>query len=272
MQHLTLKTAFICGFAGMAQSAVAQAVCEGEVVFQCATDNDVFREQITVCAQEESYTLVRHALESGENYYDTPLIAEASRTWFEWQEGAELRIELGFWSTDLGEPVTLHAVLPWDDMEEAVSEEGTARMWLQSPHWRQDIEQTLCRSQTVYADTEALWAPLDTRGPVATFFSQDVVVPQPSAVGVARVTSLPEGTDALAVYASARPGAATPVWWQLYKGDTVDVIAFEGDFLAVAIPTNGVSACLIRPEQLYLPYEGPCATGWVDGTYLERVQ
>ncbi|NIY79983.1 hypothetical protein HCZ23_10955 [Celeribacter sp. HF31] len=270
MQRHLRKAALACLAAGFAQSATAQAVCDGVVVFQCATDAEP-REQITVCAQDARFSLVRHALETGEPYDDTPLIAEAATTWFSWQEGDDLRVELGFWSTDLGEPVTLHASLPWDDMEEAVAQDGPAEMWLQSAHWQQDSDQTPCLSQTVYADTEALWAPLETRGPIGLFFSQDVVVPEPNAVGVAEVMPLPSG-EGLAVYATARPNAATPVWWQLYEGDTVDVIAREGDFLAVAIPTYGVTACLIRPEQLYTPYQGPCATGWVDGTYLDRVQ
>lgn len=270
--HKSILTAAITFWAAsMAQSAVAQSVCEGEVVFQCVTDADA-REQITVCAQADSYSLVRHALETGEPFYDTPLIADASSTWFNWQGDDALRIELGFWNTDLGEALTLHANLPWDDQEEAVSDDGTAEMWLQSADWRHEIDQIMCLSQTVYADTEALWAPLDARGPVGLFFSQDVVVPEPNAVGVAQVTTVPSVSEGLPVHASARPTAATPVWWQLYKGDTVDVIAREEGFIAVAIPTNGVASCLIRPEQLYAPYHGPCATGWVDGAYLERVQ
>ncbi|WP_226552644.1 hypothetical protein [Celeribacter naphthalenivorans] len=270
MQRHLRKTVLACLAAGFAQSAVAQGVCDGEVVFQCATEAEP-REQITVCAQDTRFSLVRHALETGATYYDTPLIAEAATTWFGWQEGDDLRIELGFWSTDLNESVTVHASLPWDDMEEAVAEDGPTEMWLQSAHWQQDIDQTPCLSQTVYADTEALWAPLETRGPIGLFFSQDVVVPEPNAVGVAAVMALPTG-EGLPVYAIARPNAATPVWWRLYEGDTVDVIARDGDFLAVAIPTNGVTSCLIRPDQLYAPYHGPCATGWVNGAFLDRVQ
>ncbi|WP_417246448.1 hypothetical protein [Celeribacter sp.] len=269
MQKFSLKLALTCAVAGMTQSALAQAVCEGEVVFQCATDDADFREQITVCAQNESYHLVRHALETGALYYDTPLVAQAATTWFDWQEGDDLSIELGFWSVDLDEPVTLHARLPWDDMEEAVAMDGEADMWLQSPHWQQEVNQTFCLSKTVYADTEALWSALDERGPVGLFFSQDVIVPEPGAIDVARVTSQPSAAG-LPVYASATPNAATPVWWQLFEGDTVDVIAFEGDFLAVAIPTNGIDTCEISADQLYAPYHGPCATGWVDGAYLER--
>ncbi|MBW6418657.1 hypothetical protein [Celeribacter sp. PS-C1] len=270
MHTFIRKAVLSCLAVGLAQSVAAQAVCDGEVVFQCATEAEV-REQITVCAQDESFSLVRHTLETGEPYYDTQLIAEAANTWFSWQEGDDLRVELGFWSTDLNEPVTLHASLPWDDMEEAVAEDGPTDMWLQSAHWRQDVEQTLCQPQTVYADTEALWEPLEARGPIGLFFSQDVVVPEPNAVGVAEVMPLPTG-EGLPVYANARPNAATPVWWRLFEGDTVDVIARKGDFIAVAIPTNGVTSCLIRPDQLYAPYHGPCATGWFDGAFLDRVQ
>jgi len=39
----------------------------------------------------------------------------------------------------------------------------------------------------------------------------------------------------------------------------------------VAIPT-GVSECVIRPEDMGNPYNGPCATGWVDQRFLEMIQ
>lgn len=118
---------------GWSGTANAQPVCGGEVLFQCATDNADFREQITVCAKDHSYILTRHALASGEMYYDTPLIADANTTWFSWSEDDQLRLEIGFWSTDLAEPVTLHASLPWDDMEETLAATGEYSMWLQAP-------------------------------------------------------------------------------------------------------------------------------------------
>lgn len=71
----------------------------------------------------------------------------------------------------------------------------------------------------------------------------------------------PEG---LPVYSSARPAAATPIWWMLQPGETVDIIDRADDFVAVAIPTNGLTDCFLRPEDLGKPYTGPCATGWVD--------
>jgi len=272
MNRLNLGAAIVAAVAGWSSFAAAEAVCEGEVMFQCATDTSDFREQITVCTSGESYSLTRHTLATGEPYYDTPLIADANTTWFAWEEGDHARMELGFWSTDLGEPITLHVHLPWDDVSETVLEDQPADMWLQSPHWRQQVDQTFCQSDTVYAAPEALWPAQQERGPIAVFFSQDVVTPQAATVGVARVTGRPEGAEGLPVFASARPGAATPVWWMLQPGEDVDVIARSGDFLAVALPTNGISGCMIRPEHLGHPYTGPCATGWVDATYLERIQ
>lgn len=265
------KLAIMAVMAAAPHSGIAQGICAGEVVFQCTTD-DAMPDRITICAQDHHYSLMRHRPDTGDMIYDPPLIASAATTWFDWQERDDLHIELGFWSTDHGDAVTLHAILPWDDYEETVTDTGRADMWLQSAHWRQEVDQTVCLSETVYADTETLWSAMDDRGPVGLFFSQDVIVPEPNAIGVARVTSVPSGAAGLPVYASARPNAATPVWWQLYKGDQVDIIAAEDGFIAVAIPTNGLESCSIRPEQLFAPYTGPCATGWVDRAFLERLQ
>ncbi|WP_046210413.1 hypothetical protein [Phaeobacter italicus] len=258
--------------AGWSSAATAQSVCGGEVLFQCATDNADFREQITVCAKKHSYVLTRHALASGDTYYDTPLIADADTTWFRWSEDDQLRLELGFWSTDFAEPVTLHVALPWDDMEETVADTGARDMWLQSPHWRAHIDQTLCTPETIYADPEALWSVQDTRGPIAAFFSQDEIIPRMDTVGVARVADTSAHPEGLPVYATARSSAATPIWWMLQPGDTIDIIDQNHGFLAVAIPTNGMSDCLLRPEALGQPYTGPCATGWVDAAHLEQIQ
>ena len=56
------------------------------------------------------------------------------------------------------------------------------------------------------------------------------------------------------------------------RGDTVDIIDRKNDFYAVAIPTLGLTECFLRPEALGQPYTGPCATGWVDSAYLEKIQ
>lgn len=253
-------------------AVMAQSVCVGEVVFQCATDNADFREQITVCAQDQHYALTRHALSSGEMYYDTPLIADASTTWFRWSEDDQAQVEIGFWSTDLAEPVILHANLPWDDMNETVADTGEVNMWLQSPHWRSSVDQILCSSDTIYAAPEGLWQAQSARGPIGTFFSQDDITPSIDTVGMARVlggNATPEGVP---VYASARPSAATPIWWMLQSGETIDIIDRADDFIAVAVPTNGLTGCFLRPEDLGKPYTGPCATGWVDRAHIQKVQ
>lgn len=257
--------------AGLPDVVTAQSVCGGDVVFQCATDNPDHREQITVCAADQTYALTRHALASGDMYYDTPLMADANTTWFNWSEGDHADLEIGFWSTDLGQPVTLHVSLPWDDGEETVADQGSSAMWLQSPHWQQQVDQVWCAPDTIYANLETMWPAQIDRGPVASFFSQDVIVPHSKMVGVARVDDTPV-SDGVPVYATARPNAATPIWWMLQAGDTVDVLDRAGDFWAVALPTNGVSGCLIRPEQIGAPYEGPCATGWVENRHLVWVQ
>ncbi|WP_417250625.1 hypothetical protein [Celeribacter sp.] len=250
----------------------AQSVCGGEVLFQCATDDPDAREQITVCARGESYILARHVLSSGEMIYDPPLIADANTTWFHWSEEDQAQLEIGFWSTDLGEPVTLYVHMPWDDMNETVAENGASDMWLQSPHWRTQVDQVTCASDTVYAEPERLWPAQAARGPIGAFFSQDDVIPRIDTVGVAQVTEIAAESEGAPVYASARPSAATPVWWMLQSGDTVDILDRLQNFIAVAIPTNGMKACLIRPEQLGMPYSGPCATGWVDAAFLDPIQ
>ncbi len=58
----------------------------------------------------------------------------------------------------------------------------------------------------------------------------------------------------------------------LQPGETVDIIGRVDDFVAVALPTNGLAGCLLHPEDLGKPYTGPCATGWVDGAHLQRTQ
>lgn len=100
----TLSAVAILMVTGWSGTANAQSVCGGEVLFQCATDDANSREQITVCAKDQSYILTRHTLASGEMYYDTPLIADANTTWFSWSEDDQVRLEIGFWSTDLAEP------------------------------------------------------------------------------------------------------------------------------------------------------------------------
>lgn len=272
MQRFLSSTTAVLMLAGLTSAAMAQSVCDGEVLFQCATDNADFREQITVCAQDQSYSLTRHALSSGEMYYDTPLIADADTTWFRWSEGDQAQVEIGFWSTDLAEPVTLHVDLPWDDVNETVADTGAYDMWLQSPHWRARVDQTLCASGTVYAAPEGLWSAQYARGPIGAFFSQDEIIPRADTVGVARVSEKETSPEGVPVYSSARPAAATPIWWMLQPGETVDIIDRENDFIAVAIPTNGLTGCFLRPEDLGKPYTGPCATGWVDGVYLQKIQ
>lgn len=262
----------LAGSVCMGGAVSAQSVCGGEVVLQCATDSADNREQITVCAHEQSYVLTRHNLASGDMYYDPPLVADAETTWFNWEEGDQALMEIGFWSTDLGEPVVLRVALPWDDVAETVADHGTFDMWLQSPEWQAHVDQTLCASDTVYADPEALWPPQRDRAPIGSFFSQDEITPYASKVGVVRVLGDTATTPGVPVYASARPSAATPVWWMLQPGDTVDVLDRRGLFWAVAIPTNGISGCVIRPRQLGKPYHGPCATGWVESSALTRIQ
>ncbi|MDE4140674.1 hypothetical protein [Phaeobacter gallaeciensis] len=272
MHRFPLSVATVFMVVGWSNAATAQSVCGGTVLFQCATDSADFREQITVCARDRSYALTRHALSSGDKYYDAPLIADANTTWFRWSEDDQVQLEIGFWSTDLAEPVTLHMELPWDDMTETVAETGSSAMWLQSPHWRDRVDQTTCASETVYADPEGLWAAQHARGPIAAFFSQDEIIPRVDTVGMARVTDMEATAEGVPVYASARPGAATPIWWMLQPGETVDIIDLANEFIAVAIPTNGLTGCFLRPEDLGRPYTGPCATGWVDGAYLQRTQ
>ena len=138
--------------------------------------------------------------------------------------------------------------------------------------WPAHVDQTLCTPETIYADPEALWGAQDTRGPIAAFFSQDEIIPRINTVGVARVADTSGHPEGLPVYAAARPSAATPIWWMLQPGDTVDIIDRENDFVAVAIPTLGLAGCFLRPEALGQPYNGPCATGWVDGAYLQQIQ
>ncbi|WP_278923864.1 hypothetical protein [Pseudophaeobacter profundi] len=272
MYYSPLSIAAVFAVACWTSEATAQSVCGGEVLFQCVTDSADFREQITVCAQDRSYVLTRHALSSGDMHYDTPLTAEANTTWFRWSEGDQVQVEIGFWSTDLAEPVTLHVGLPWDDMNETVADTGDHNMWLQSPHWRARVDQTLCASGTVYADPEALWSAQHARGPIGAFFSQNEIIPRIDTVGMARVSDTEVTPEGLPVYSSARPAAATPIWWMLQPGETVDIIDRADDFVAVAIPTNGLTDCFLRPEDLGKPYTGPCATGWVDSAHLQRTQ
>ncbi|MEL0438879.1 hypothetical protein [Phycobacter sp. K97] len=272
MRRISLQAATALMVAGWSSVAAADTVCDGDILFQCTTDRPDFREQITVCAKDESYALTRHALSSGDMYYDPPLIADANTTWFRWTEGDRVQIEIGFWNTDLGEPVTVHVHLPWDDVSETARDDGTFDMWLQSPHWHGRVDQTLCRSDTVYAEPAALWPPQQERGPIGAFFSQDLVTPTSATVGIARIVEAQAIPEGLPVFAAARPNAATPIWWMLQPGDTVDIIDQRGAFIAVAIPTNGVAECILRPERLGLPYTGPCATGWVEGAFLEQIQ
>ncbi|MAY31081.1 MAG: hypothetical protein CMM86_00475 [Rhodovulum sp.] len=272
MTRFAIAAATALAMADATGTAMADPVCTGEILFQCATGEREYREQITVCMNDGHYSLNRHRLATGDPFYDIPLIADADTTWFQWSEGDVARLELGFWHTDMAEPVTLHLRLPWDDLAEEVIAEQPVDMWLQSPHWRQRVDQTVCDADTVYADPEPLWSAQVDRGPIGAFFSQDVITPQIDTVGIARVSDVPKGSEGLPVYASARPRANTPVWWMLQPMQDVDVLAREGAFIAVALPTRGIDTCTIRPEQIGHPYTGPCATGWVDGAFLKRIQ
>ena len=142
-----------------------------------------------------------------------------------------------------------------------------AEAWLQTADWQMPIEQELCLPQTVYADLATMELGFVDRGPVGLFFSGDEIVPTPETVGRARVQT----DTTVSVYQWSSPNAATPVWWQLYDGDEVEVLAVHGAFGAVAIPI-GVSECVVRPEDMGHPYNGPCATGWVDQQYLQMIQ
>lgn len=265
MKHVV--TFIVIGLVTVGQ-AQAQAVCSGDVVFQCATDvPDEMRDQITLCLEGEQIEMVRHRLATGEPRYDVPLTANARLTHyrFGWQDDTTLAVELGFWDASYGIPRILHMLLPWDEETDTPLLDRPADAWLQSADWQKEVEQDLCLPKTIYADLETLDKPMVNRGPVGLFFSGDVVTPTPETVGRARVTA------PAPVYQWNRPNAATPVWWQLYPGDVVDVIARTGDYAAVAIPTD-VSDCIIRPKDMGAPYTGPCATGWVDQAALDVIQ
>ncbi len=251
-------------------AAGAQSVCSGEVVFQCATDApEAVREQITVCLADGRFEMVRHQLATGEKRYDVPLSADAALTHYSygWLDDETIKVELGFWDEPYAMPRILHMALSWDEEEDEQRLDLPSEAWLQTADWQLPIEQELCLPQTVYADLAAMEMGFADRGPVGLFFSGDEIVPTPETVGRARVHS----DTTLPVYQWSRPNAATPVWWQLNDGDDVEVLAVQGDFRAVAIPT-GVGECVIRPEEMGHPYTGPCATGWVDQRFLEMIQ
>lgn len=254
---------------GLGSAAQAQAVCSGDVVFQCATDApDETRDQITVCVEGDQFQMVRHRLATGERIYDVPLVADATMTHyrFEWQDNEIARVELGFWDASYDVARILHMALPWDQDADEPLRDQPADAWLQSPEWQTRVEQELCLSRTVYADLARMDEAMTYRGPVGLFFTGKMVMPRPETVGRARVTA----TQPVPVYQWNKPNAATPVWWMLNPGEDVDVIDQNGDFRAVAIPTD-VDDCVIRPEDMGDLYVGPCATGWVDARHLKII-
>ncbi|WPZ22911.1 hypothetical protein T7987_06690 [Sulfitobacter faviae] len=256
--------------AGLGSGAQAQGVCSGEVVFQCATDApEAEREQITVCQSDARFEMVRHHLASGELRYDVPLTANGALTHytFGWLDEETIKVELGFWDEPYAMARILHMALPWNEEEDEQRLDLPSEAWLQTADWRMPIEQELCLPQTVYADLATMELGFVDRGPVGLFFSGDEIVPTPETVGRARVQT----DTTVSVYQWHRPNAATPVWRQLYDGDEVEVLAVQGAFRAVAIPI-GVSECVIRPEDMGHPYNGPCATGWADQQYLQILQ
>lgn len=256
--------------AGLGSAAQAQGVCSGEVVFQCATNApEAEREQITVCQSDARFEMVRHHLASGELRYDVPLTADGAQTHytFGWLDEETIKVELGFWDEPYAMARILHMALPWNEEEDEQRLDLPAEAWLQTADWQMPIEQELCLPQTVYADLATMELGFVDRGPVGLFFSGDEIVPTPETVGRARVQT----DTTVSVYQWSSPNAATPVWWQLYNGDEVEVLAVHGAFRAVAIPI-GVSECVIRPEDMGHAYNGPCATGWVDQQYLQMIQ
>lgn len=256
--------------AGLGSAAQAQAVCSGDVVFQCAKDApEATRDQITVCLEGDRFEMVRHRLATSERIYDVPLSADATMTHysFGWQDDETVKVELGFWDEPYGVPRILHMMLPWDEDTDMPLPDRPAEAWLQSAAWQQKVEQERCLSKTVYADLVKMDETMTHRGHVGLFFSGNRVMPKPETVGRARVTSV----EPVPVYQCNRPNASTPVWWMLSPGEVVEVIDRHGDFRVVAIPT-GVDDCMIRPEDMGDLYVGPCATGWVDQRHLELVQ
>lgn len=256
--------------AGLGSAAQAQAVCSGDVVFQCPTDApEATRDQITVCLEGDRFEMVRHRLATGERMNDVPLSADATMTHYSygWQDDETVKVELGFWDKPYGVPRILHIMLPWDEDTDMPLPDRPAEAWLQSADWQARVEQELCLPKTVYADLVTMDEPMIYRGHVGLFFSGNMVMPKPENVGRARVTA----TQPVPVYQWNQPNASTPVWWMLSPGDDVDVIDRHGDYRAVAIPT-GVDDCMIRPEDMGDLYVGPCATGWVDQQHLEMVQ
>lgn len=255
---------------GLGSAAHAQGVCSGDVVFQCATDApQEMRDQITVCADGDQFEMVQHRLSTGERLYDVPLSANATLTHyrFGWHDDETVKVELGFWDEPNGSPRILQMELPWDEETDMPLADRLGEAWLQSADWQQKVEQKLCLSKTVYADLAMMEKPMADRGPVGLFFSGSPVTPRVETVGRARMTAI----EPVPVYQWHRPNASTPVWWMLVPGDVVDILDAQGDYRAVAIPTD-VSDCMIRPQDMGKPYMGPCATGWVDQRHLEIFQ
>ena len=250
--------------------ALAVSNSANDMIFQCATAPDAI-EQITVCRDGESASLNLHNRTTGETYYDIPLTMNPNRDYFVESvvEGEGISIEMGFWDADRDAATILQFRATWDEQAEDILTDGPMDMWLQGAGWHQTVEQLLCLPETVLYAPDPLFELTLDRGSVGHFYSVENILPQPSFVGRARVSAPPEG---IPVYASSEPNASTARWAQLYDNDVVEVIDRKGEFKAVALTEGVVSECVIRPEDLFQPYTGPCSTGWVDQRYLEIIQ
>ena len=265
------RGALVCAFA-ILQAVPALAICASgnDMVFQCAVAPDG-ADQITVCRDGDMAFLSRHTRDTGAMYYDPPLIMDPTRDYYveEVSEGTGLSIAMGFWDLNRDTAAILQFRAGWDDEADDVDINGPMEMWVQSPDWQQQVDQVLCRPNTVQYDPDVMFELTLDRGPVGQFYSTDNILPEPSLVGRARV-SAPD--DGIPVYAISQPNASTPRWARLYDGWDVDVIDRMGDFSAVALTQGVVSDCVLRPDDLFQPYIGPCSTGWVETKYLEMLR
>ena len=247
----------------------AFAICASgnDMIFQCATAPNG-TEQITVCKDGDTAFLSRHTRATGEMYFDIPLGMDPERDFLveELDEDTGLSIQMGFWDADRDTAHILQFRAGWDSDADDYSPEGM-QMWLQTPDWQREVEQTLCKGSTVLFDPEPLFALTVDRGPLGHFYSIENILPEPSLIGRFRVAA-PDG--GIPVYASSTPNAATPRWTQLYDGTEVVVIDRIDAFSAVALPQGVVLDCMIGPNELFQLYRGPCSTGWVETRFLDE--
>lgn len=172
----------------------AFAICASgnDMIFQCATAPDG-TEQITVCKDGDTAFLSRHTRATGEMYFDIPLGMDPERDFLveELDEDTGLSIQMGFWDADRDTAHILQFRAGWDSDADDYSPDGM-EMWLQTPDWQQEVEQTLCKGNTVLFDPEPLFALTVDRGPLGHFYSVENILPEPSLIGRFRVAA-PEG-------------------------------------------------------------------------------